>query len=315
VSLKVVIAMRTLLIAILVLLVVVELAWQQIGHFHVDLLRYGAIMLLMSAFIAGSAFYSLVRSDQSIASMLFGLGFMLAAAASLNIINYFGLTIAGNRIDGLLADWDRAIGVDWPALMRFTSYHPKLNFVLLVAYSLSTWQIIVLIVCLGWRDRAFSVEQLCLAIIISGLVTVSFWIAFPSFGAITVYGLPPEIAARLPLALNLDYAHALTNLFAHGPGSVSPTTAKGLVGFPSFHTAEAIVATWYARRLKFLFYLFLAFNFIVIVSTPIQGGHHVVDTIAGFFVAGFAICVSHRIAAHLAHRREQKPVSVLATVN
>jgi membrane-associated phospholipid phosphatase len=308
--------MRALLLAIMVLLMMIALIWQQVGQFHVDFLRYGAIMLLMAAFMAGAIFYMRVRQDQSIASMLFGLGFMLGAATSLHVINYFGLTIAGSRIDGLLAEWDRAIGVDWPALMRFAASHRNFNFVILVAYSLSTWQIIVLMLCMGWRDRTFSVEQLCLAVIISGIVAVFFWIAFPSFGAITVYGLPPEIATKLPLALNLDYAHSLTALFAHGPGTISPTTTKGLVGFPSFHTAEAVVATWYARRLKFLFYVFLLFNVIVIVATPIQGGHHVVDTIAGVVVAAFAIFVSSTIAARLAQESEkEKQVSALVTAS
>ena len=315
-ALKVTTAMRALLLAIILFLTIIEFAWQQIGHFHVDVLRYGGIMLLMSGFLAGSFFYTRIRPDQSVASMLFGLGFMLGASASLNIINYFGLSIAGTRIDGLLAAWDRAIGVDWPALMRFAANHPQFNLILLFAYTLSIWQITVLFIFLGWRDRTFGVEQLCLAVIISGLVTVSFWIAFPSFGAITVYGLPPAIAAKLPLALDLDYARTLTYVFAHGPGSISPTTTRGLVGFPSFHTAEAVVATWYARRLKYVFYLFLAFNTLVIISTPMQGGHHVVDTIAGFFVAGFAIYVSGRIAAQFARKNEESnAVPALATLN
>jgi len=33
----------------------------------------------------------------------------------------------------------------------------------------------------------------------------------------------------------------------------------------------------------------LALNFVVLVATPIQGGHHVVDVLAGFGVAVIAV--------------------------
>lgn len=293
------ISIRVLLLSILGVLAAVELAWQRIGHFSVDLRLYSAIMLLFLAFMFGAFFYDHVRKDPCVSSLLFGLGFLFASAASLNIINYFGLTVAGPRIDALLAAMDRTIGVNWPALMRFAADHSRFNMVLLIAYDFSVWQITALMILLGWKDRNGTIEQLCLALITSGLITVGIWILYPSFGAITVYGLPRAIADRLPLSLNLDYARALLYLQAHGPGYISPATVKGLVGFPSFHTAQAVIATWYARRLGVLFYPFLIFNILVIASTPIQGGHHVVDVIGGFAVAALAIWLTSTVAKRL----------------
>jgi hypothetical protein len=292
-------SIRTLLLIILVALIAVEAAWQKIGHFNVDIRLYGVIMLLFLAFMAGAYFYDRVRKDPCVSSLLFGLGFVFASAASLNIISYLGLTIMGPRVDHLLAAMDRAIGVDWPALMRFAAAHPRFNMVLLVVYELSVWQVTVLLILLGWKDRSGTIEQLCLALITSGLVTVGLWILYPSFGAITVYGLPKALVHRLPLSLNLDYARSLLYLQAHGPGFISPATVKGLVGFPSFHTAQAIVVAWYARKLGVLFYPFLTFNVLVVASTPIQGGHHVVDVIGGVAVAALAIWLARRIASHL----------------
>lgn len=292
-------SMRALLLIILGVLAAIEVIWQQIGHFSVDVRLYSAIMLLFAAFMSGAYFYDRVRKDPCVSSLLFGLGFVFASAASLNIINYFGLTVAGPRIDDLLAAMDRAIGVDWPALMRFAAGHLWFNMVLLIAYKLSVWQITALLVLLGWKDRSGTIEQLCLALIVSGLSTVAIWILYPSFGAITVYGLPKMIADRLPLSLNLDYARALLHLQSYGPGFISPATVKGLVGFPSFHTAQAVVAAWYARKLGILFYPFLLFNILVIASTPIQGGHHVVDVIGGVAVAALAVWFANWVARRL----------------
>jgi membrane-associated phospholipid phosphatase len=292
-------AFRVLLLIILATLALLELAWQQIGRFSVDTRLYSLIMILVLGFMAGAFFYDRVRKDPCVSSLLFGLGFITATATSLNIINYFGLSIMGLRIDDLLAAMDRAMGVSWPALMAFAADHPRMNMVLLFAYELSVWQVTALLILLGWKDRVGTIEQLCFALIIGGLLTVGIWILYPSFGAITVYGLPKPIADKLLISLNLEYANSLLQLQAHGPGFISPATVKGLVGFPSFHTAQAIIAAWYARKLGVLFYPFLVFNILVIVSTPIQGGHHVVDVIGGFAVAVFAIWLSTAVARRL----------------
>jgi len=49
-------------------------------------------------------------------------------------------------------------------------------------------------------------------------------------------------------------------------------------------------------------------NLAVLVATPIQGGHHIVDLIAGFAVAAFAIVCSDRIAAFSKSERSHSRV-------
>jgi len=291
--------MRVFLISLLAVVAVIELIWLRLSHFHVDARSYAIILAMFSIFMVASLFYRYIRKDVSVSGMLFGLGFLFALGSSLNIINYMGLTVLGPRIDDILATADRAMGVDWPALMLFMSRHNRLNFVLLVAYHYSIWQTAALIVVLGWKDRAGTIERLCLSLAICGLLTVGIWTAFPSFGAITVYGLPATVAAKLPISVDLNYAHELLKLWVNGPELISPQSVRGLVGFPSFHTAESVIATWYARRSKFLFYPFLIFNALAILSTPIQGGHHVVDVIGGFAVAALAILATTAIARRL----------------
>jgi membrane-associated phospholipid phosphatase len=135
----------------------------------------------------------------------------------------------------------------------------------------------------------------------------------PLFGAITVYGLPASVAGKLLISLDQNYANELLRLWANGPGLISPLTVKGLVGFPSFHTAQAVIVAWYARRLGILFYPFLVLNILVIISTPIQGGHHVVDVMGGFAVAAFAIWLTSGVTNRLM-RAEPKNQAMPALV-
>ncbi len=56
------------------------------------------------------------------------------------------------------------------------------------------------------------------------------------------------------------------------------------------------MVAWYAWPLKFLRWPALALNTLVLVATPIQGGHHVVDVLAGFAVAAAGIAIANRVA-------------------
>jgi len=53
------------------------------------------------------------------------------------------------------------------------------------------------------------------------------------------------------------------------------------IGIP----AMAMLVVWYARELSTVRWFVLALNLVVLVATPIQGGHHVVDVLAGLGVA------------------------------
>lgn len=304
---------RGLLFAILGLLACIEFFWQQIGHFDVEAKAFAWPVAIFAIFATSAALYDWIRKDACISSMLFGFGFVTIYGALLNVISYFGLTIAGPRIDNFLASIDRLAGVYWPALIAFAARYPAVNNILLYVYQLSVWQTVVVIAALGRKDRVGTVEQLCLALVLCGIVTIGVWIMFPSFGAITVYGLPAGIAGKLPLSLDQNYAHELLRLWTDGPGLISPLTVKGLVGFPSFHTAQAVIVVWYARRIGVLFYPFLAFNVLTILSTPIQGGHHVIDVAGGFAVAALAILLTTKITRRLARiKAEKEAVPTLA---
>jgi membrane-associated phospholipid phosphatase len=172
--------------------------------------------------------------------------------------------------------------------------HPFWSALLRVSYESVLPQVALLVVCLGWRERSEKIHEFCLALAIGAAITVAFWTMFPSFGAFSVYDLPQNISTRL--SLDTRYAHDLLHLLANGPGRISPSDVKGLIGFPSFHAAMAALVVWYARSFRQLFWPCLAWNALVLVATPIHGGHHVVDVPAGIAVAALAVALAGWIA-------------------
>jgi hypothetical protein len=289
--------LQRVLLCIAAAIVLVDAAWAGASHFDLDIKAYGVLGLLSAVLVAGGVFYTRYRRDERLSTMLFGTAFLVVFSAAFALLNYLLLTVAGPRIDGLLASADRTLGVDWPALMAFMTNYPRLDAVLQLCYGSVMPQIAMLIIALCFTAQCERVYRLCLSIALGAMLTVFFWTAFPSFGAFSVYELPPQVAAHLNLALDGHYAEELKALLAHGPGFISPTSAKGLVGFPSFHGALAMLVAWYAKDVKVLRWPVLVLNAVVLIATPIQGGHHVVDLIGGLAVACAAIAATDRISA------------------
>ena len=283
---------QRLLLGIAAAMVGTDIVWALVGHFDVDARPYGIAAALAALLFGTGYFYEHVRKEPAIAAMLFGVAFLTVFSGSCGLFNYFALTIAGPRIDPLLAHLDRAMGFDWPDVMVFAAQHPLFDGTLFILYQSVLPQIILLIALLAWFGKIERIYGFCLSIAIGALLTVTFWTLFPSFGAFSVYTLPADVSRKLTVVLDDRYAQSLIALLQHGPGHIVPASIKGLVGFPSFHAVQALVIAWYARDLKKVFYGAAVINFGVLAATPIQGGHHLIDLAGGLAVSIVAVAMS-----------------------
>lgn len=276
------------LLALLGVLAGIDAVWVVLGHFALDgggFLRLGLLSLCL---LAGAHVYQTLRPEPRLAAMLLGTGFLCAFSLGASLLNYLLLTRAGPRIDVELAALDRALGFDWPAAMAWMAQHPRLNLLALIAYSSMLPQVALLTIVLATVE-ASCVYRFCLALALSALSCIAIWSLAPSFGAFSVYPLVDNHAA---LALDPAYAHELLRLLHDGPGLISPRDTKGLIGFPSYHAVLAILVMWFARDIRYLRWTALALNIAVLLSTPVQGGHHLIDVLAAFPIAACAIFIT-----------------------
>jgi hypothetical protein len=157
-----------------------------------------------------------------------------------------------------------------------------------------------MLLILGGLRRSADIYGLCLAIALGGLIAVSVWAIHPSFGAFSVFNLPHWAARNLGIALDGDYGRNLVLLLKNGPGRISPSELRGIVGFPSYHTVQALVLMWYARHVPYLRWASVALNIVVLIGTPIHGGHHLIDLAGGAAVAVAAIMLADGIVKRAA---------------
>jgi PAP2 superfamily protein len=278
-------------------IVLLDATWLVAGHFQIDSGRYGLLFLLVLPLIAASFYYGEFRREDAISATLAASGFLLVFSAGCSLLSYLLLTIAGPRIDAQLALVDRAMGFSWPHLMALVAAHPSTNLVLRWAYTSVMPQSAGLLLLLGWKGKCAELYAFCLAIAAGAAISLAVWTMYPSFGAFSVFTLPPDVASRLGLVLGFDYGRQLVGMLAHGPGFISPSELRGLVGFPSFHTVQALVLIWYARSLRGVRWAALILNAVVLVSIPVQGGHHLVDMIGGAAVTIVAIWMAEAAVA------------------
>ena len=77
------------------------------------------------------------------------------------------------------------------------------------------------------------------------------------------------------------------------------TQLVGIVTFPSFHTCAAVLYLWAFWPVRWMRPLSLASNGMLLIATPIGGGHYFIDIIAGAAIAVLAIAAAKWLAARL----------------
>lgn len=296
--------LNRILFAMAASVVALDAVWIVAGHFRIDAANYALIAAMVLPLMAAAAFYSTRRRDETLNALLANTVFLIVLPAGCSLLSYLLVTIAGPRIDAELLNLDRMIGFDWARVMTLAAEHPGANAVLSVVYVSVMPQTVVLMLALGlWRKNA-EIYRSSLTLAIGALITLTLWTIAPSFGAFSVVSLPDEVTRKLGLVLGFDYGRSLVQMLKDGPGFISPVELRGIVGFPSYHTLQALVLAWYARSLPYARWPFFALNALVLVSIPIQGGHHLVDMFGGAAVTAAAIWAAARIVRAAAKRAE-----------
>ena len=82
----------------------------------------------------------------------------------------------------------------------------------------------------------------------------------------------------------------------------------GIVTFPSFHAALAVVFPFAVRRVRWALTIMVPLNALMLLSTPTVGGHYLADTVAGVLLALISIALTtairRRIELKLGQRAE-----------
>jgi membrane-associated phospholipid phosphatase len=229
------------------------------------------------------------------------LAFVLVAIAQLELLFLVGTPLtyiaASANLplqDDSLAYCDRLLGLDWRAYYDFFIARPLLITYACLFYALIKWPTFIVPAVLGLTSNHRRLQQFVLACVLTVCVTAAISTLLPAIGTYQLYDLPASSAelnatgyliqlARLPLARD----GTLRSLVISEVG--------GIITFPSFHAAAAILALWGFWGVWWMRPFALITSVGTLVATPLLGGHYFVDVIAGSAVAALAIVAAKRL--------------------
>ncbi|MFK7903242.1 MAG: phosphatase PAP2 family protein [Nitratireductor sp.] len=284
---------------IILVIAIIDLCLIAYKGSNIQWLEYAKSGALTLALILGGLAYRVTNRSERIASTFICAALLILFTVVMSLYNYLLLPLERAQIDEALAAIDISLGVDWPALMAWAAQNPVLNVVFRLVYMSTMAQITLLIVLLGLTGRVIQMDILLTSLIISAIITICFWGLYPSFGAVAVYEVPANISNAVAPMVGEAYARELKDLAANGPTLIGPYEVRGLIGFPSYHSVLAFITLFASRPLKFVFPVLLVLNIIMLPAILVQGGHHLIDVIAGFVLCACAWWVArHYVLAN-----------------
>jgi membrane-associated phospholipid phosphatase len=212
---------------------------------------------------------------------LFGLICLLGALGS-----YVVAAQTTGYQDEVLARADAMLGFDWVALYRRTEASDLLVAIGRTAYSTLAVSAIVLFCLFAWSGQITRAHRFLVAYGLALTCTVIIFAFFPSKGPLVQYigGAPSYMPAS-----GIGHVAFIDGLRDKTIGVVSMAGLHGLIAFPSFHSASAILYIWGFWQVRAGKFIALLVNIAMIGSTIIEGVHYLIDVLGGVVVALLAI--------------------------
>lgn len=217
------------------------------------------------------------------------LGLMALMTSVVAILSYLVVATALPLQDARFAAMDRALGFDWTGFLAWINARPLLAQALSAAYHTSLAQVLGVIGLLTLLDRRRDLWDFMALFALTSVAVVVISALVPAAGATVFHAPDPALLTSFhPDAGRYHYA-AFAAVRDGTLAHISLDRIEGLVQFPSFHTILAILVTHAVRNVRFLLWPMLVLNGAVIVSTLTEGGHYLVDVLAGAAIALLAI--------------------------
>jgi membrane-associated phospholipid phosphatase len=245
-----------------------------------------AIGLLLALIAYGSAFAQSELADPKLIFWFGATSQVIVLTAVVGPLSYAANALNWPLQDRILLLVDRAIGLDPQLIAAFANDHSWLVHYLNVGYGLIKWPLLGIPIILTMTFRLIRLQQFVLALSIALVVTILISVFVPAVG--TYYGLNLSPIENFPLIDTSNYAAQLRDIEALRNGSLRHLELfklVGIVSFPSFHTASAILYVWALWPVRGFRYVATAANAWMIAATPLIGAHYVIDIIGGVGVA------------------------------
>ncbi|MBZ9708154.1 phosphatase PAP2 family protein [Mesorhizobium sp. ESP7-2] len=203
------------------------------------------------------------------------------------LITYLATATSRPLLDSYLAAGDASLGFNWVAYVRLLNGYPSIDYVLSIAYNSLSIQLLLLPAILALSARSHRLEEFVAHYGVAGCLMCLVTMAVPAAGAFEFYHPSPDILSSFGPGASVRYLEQLHALRTLKPFLLEHP--EGLVSFPSFHSTLAAIFAYSMRGIRYISLPVYALNAMLILATFPEGGHYLVDVLAGLAVAAVAI--------------------------
>jgi membrane-associated phospholipid phosphatase len=254
-----------------------------------------SISLMFVAVYAGFAYanaWSAARRDPQVMFVLGSTAQIVLITVVMSPLTYVAAAANFPLQDANLLALDRALGLDWAAYVRFVDGHPLLADWLSYGYTMIRWPLFAIPVVLVAAQRYMRLQAFTLAFGLALIATTMVSALVPAIGVYQQIGLDQASLTNLHPQAYLDQVRDLAPVRAGALRELDLFALAGIVTFPSFHAASAVLYAWALWPVRWIRPIAIVANVAMMASTPIDGGHYFVDLIAGAAVALLAIAAA-----------------------
>jgi membrane-associated phospholipid phosphatase len=262
------------------------------GGFSLEPVAFGVMSGMAGQFALMVYLYFWARGSAADPKLVFALG---AVAQLLLIVTIMGpLTYVALAINWPLQDHtflaiDRAMCMDPESIVRFVNDNTWLMTFLETGYGFIKWFLVAIPIILAATLRLTRLQHFVAAFSLALAVTLVVSAFVPAIGTFYGLGISPD---EFPSINTKIYAAQLRDILAVRAGVLRDLELfklAGVVSFPSFHAASAVLYMWALWPVRGIGIVAAAMNVLMIAATPVIGAHYVIDVIGGVMVA--VICI------------------------
>jgi hypothetical protein len=240
------------------------------------------------------------RRDPQVMFVLGGTAQIVLITAVMTPLTYVAASTNFSMKDASLLAIDRALGLDWAAYVGYVDAHPVLAAVMNCGYAMIRWPIFAIPIVLAAKGSYRRIEEFTFAFGLALLVTTLISALVPAIGVYQEIGLDPATLKHIDPGPYLDQLRDLPPTRAGTLRHLELLNLGGIVTFPSFHAASAVLYAWALWPLRWSRPIVVLVNGIMLAATPLNGGHYFIDVIAGVAIAVSAIVAARQLGRVIA---------------
>jgi hypothetical protein len=248
-----------------------------------------AASLAIACCLAISWFYRRFRPDPWIALGAETIA-QLAIILTLGVLlSYVAAAPAFPYRDSAFHAIDQWLGLDSIAYLRFFNERPLVYRVIALAYGSIRLQTLLVVGALIAASEFERLQKYVIAVAVALAITLTVFVFLPAGNIYTGLDISPKDFPNLSFSGVFDHVAPLAAARGGAAFIIDFNALAGLISFPSFHTASAIMFSWAVIPMHRLRWCVFVLNILMVAGTPVDGGHYFIDLVGGAIVAGAAI--------------------------